>query len=84
MTRKEKLYERAKRARANFSFNDACALAESVGFEFERQAGSHRIYSHPKAGMILNLQDVGGKVKPYQLRQLLDAIDDFGLLEGEP
>ncbi len=32
---------------------------------------------------ILNFQNVGGKAKPYQVRQLLKVIEDYCLLEDE-
>ena len=73
MGRFEKLVQRATEAPGNLRFSDLCALAEMAGFIFDRAAGSHKIYKHP-AGFMMNFQDVNGKAKPYQVRQLLDFI----------
>lgn len=37
------------------------------------------IYRRDGVDRLLNFQSEGGEVKAYQLRQLLDAVDDFGL-----
>ena len=73
MGRFEKLLQRAIEAPGNLRFADLCTLAEMAGFVFDRAAGSHRIYKHPMGGM-MNFQDVNGKAKPYQVKQLLDYI----------
>jgi len=36
MTRKKKLYSKARTVSANLSFSELCLLAESAGFEFRR------------------------------------------------
>ena len=84
MTSFEKLYEKAKLSPNNFSFEDLCLLAEKAGFVFARQSGTtHRIYKHAKIkaleGMI-NLQNVRGKAKPYQVRQVLALIEEYELM----
>jgi len=40
-----------------------------------RQRGSHHIFRRPGSPRLLNLQDVRGMAKPYQVRQLLAAMD---------
>jgi hypothetical protein len=62
------------------SFEEICALAEAFGFVFKRQDGtSHRVYGHPSLSHLMggfqNFQECKGKAKPYQVRQLLKAID---------
>ena len=39
--------------------------------------GSHRVYRHATARTIMTFQEVNGMAKPYQVRQLLDVIDDL-------
>lgn len=64
----------------NYSFDDFCNLIERVGFEFKRQSGSHRIYSHPEFENgppnydTLNIQNYKGKAKPYQIKMFVDFI----------
>jgi predicted RNA binding protein YcfA (HicA-like mRNA interferase family) len=49
-----------------------------MGFEEDRQAGSHRMFVHP-CGAVLNLQNEGGQAKPYQIKQFLEAVDAYRL-----
>jgi hypothetical protein len=44
-----------------------------------RTEGSHRIYLHPTIPELVNLQDVGGQAKPYQIRQVLRLIERYNL-----
>jgi predicted RNA binding protein YcfA (HicA-like mRNA interferase family) len=80
-----KLYEKAKNSPNNIYFKELCRLAEKAGFQQRKQQSgtSHRIYTHPKLRKEkpLSFQSDGGKAKPYQVRQLLDLIDAYGLLE---
>ncbi len=68
----------------NVRFRDLQRLVAACGFELVRVGGSHHIYAHPSAPAILNLQEVRGVAKPYQVRQFLDLLDRYDLgLEGE-
>jgi hypothetical protein len=73
MSKYEKLLQKAINAPGNLRFADLCGLAELGGFVFDRSAGSHRIYKHG-SGVMMNFQDVNGKAKPYQVKQLVDFI----------
>jgi len=63
----------------NVSFEDFCRLLEHLGFSNVRTGGSHRIYSHPSIPELVNLQDVGGQAKPYQIRQVLRLVERYNL-----
>ena len=63
----------------NIGFRDFQNLAEGYGFRLERISGSHHIYSHPDIPEGLNLQPDRGKVKPYQMRQLIDLVEQYNL-----
>jgi len=81
MVRAEKLYRKARESRGrNIHFHDLCSLAEAAGFRFDRQRGAHRIYKHDDLDVILNFQENRGEAVPYQVRQLLDLIDEHRLL----
>lgn len=81
MARAEKLYRRFRDSRGkNVHFHDLCTLAEKVGFSLVREKGSHRIYKHPGIGQRLNLQPKAGDAKPYQVKQLLNLIEDHELM----
>ena len=59
----------------NVKFSDACRVAKHF-FGAPRQDGtSHKVYKMPwKGDPRINLQSVKGKAKPYQVKQLLQAI----------
>jgi hypothetical protein len=64
-------------------FERLCAIAEAFGFRFSRQKGSHEVYVHGEIGEILNFQNVGGKAKAYQVRQFIEILEKYNLMEGE-
>jgi predicted RNA binding protein YcfA (HicA-like mRNA interferase family) len=73
--------KRLSEARANITslrFANLCALAECFGWVFVRQSGSHRLYKRNGSTTLLNFQeDRNSRAKPYQVRQLLAAIDQL-------
>jgi hypothetical protein len=53
------------------------ALLLSLDVE-ERTSGSHHIFSRHDIAELINLQEVkGGKVKPYQVRQLRELLIQY-------
>ena len=79
-----KLLERALRAPQNFRFSEACALTEAFGFRLSRISGSHHIFVHPSIPELINLQEVHGQAKPYQIKQLLQLVERHNLVLGGP
>lgn len=67
----------------NIRFRDIQRLLDDFGFELDRIAGSHHIYTHPDVAEIINIQDVKGEAKPYQIRQIIQLIERYGLAEEE-
>lgn len=63
----------------NVAFADVQSLVTRLGFELQRINGSHHIYVHPDVDAPLNLQDLRGQAKPYQLRQLMRVIEQYDL-----
>ena len=81
--RPRKVYEKILAGSRNARFEDVCRLAEEFGFFRDRISGSHHIYRHPR-GLMLNLQpDRNGQAKIYQVRQLLDLVEENGLTLGD-
>lgn len=74
-----KLHGKLKASQDNVSFSDLCKLAEMVGFSFDRQRGAHKVFTHEKYPRIMNFQEVKGKAKPYQVKQLLNFISEHNL-----
>jgi hypothetical protein len=66
---------------ASVSFSGALKVAEHY-FGEPRKSGSHYVFKMPWAGdPRINLQQAkGGGAKPYQVRQLLAAIDRLAAL----
>ena len=68
----------------NIRFSDMINLAIGFGFETSRIEGSHHILSRPDIPELVNLQDVKGQAKPYQVRQFLKLVEKYNLtLEDE-
>lgn len=63
----------------NVAFRDMTKLVEGFGFRLQRTAGSHHIFIHPSVPELLNLQEVGGEAKPYQIRQFLRLVERYNL-----
>ena len=81
---KRKLFQRIVNNPRNVRFETLTMLATSFGFKLVRIQGSHHIFSHSQIDEIINLQDIQGMAKPYQVRQLLGLIERYNLsLEGE-
>ena len=79
-----KLLQKVLASPVNVRFEEACALARAFGFHLSRVKGSHHIFVHPSVRELLNLQDVRGKAKAYQVRQLLQLVERYNLpLGGE-
>jgi predicted RNA binding protein YcfA (HicA-like mRNA interferase family) len=57
-------------------------LVEAAGFTLARVSGSHHIFVHPSIPELVNLQDVQGQCKPYQVRQVLQLLDRYNLKVG--
>jgi len=78
--RPEKLLRRLTRGElANVRYSDLERLLQRFGFHHVRSSGSHRIFSHPEIPQLLNLQNVRGEVKPYQVRQFLRLVEWYDL-----
>ena len=79
MTKKQKLLQKALSGSKNIRFSEMVTLVEAFGFRLSRVKGSHHIFVHPQARELINLQDVGGKAKPYQIRQFLRLVERYNL-----
>ena len=76
---KRKLLRKLASGPRNIRFAEATACAEAFGFRLARISGSHHIYVHPDVPELVNLQNVDGQAKPYQIKQLLGLVERYGL-----
>lgn len=63
----------------NVRFDDMVSLVQAFGFRLVRVSGSHHIFVHSKTPEPLNLQEVDGQAKPYQMRQFLKLVERYNL-----
>jgi hypothetical protein len=84
MNRKKLLARLSRGQLCNVAFSDIVDLVRGFGFEIVRIRGSHHIFHRPGVSEMLNLQEVNGGAKPYQVRQLLRIVERHDLrLEEE-
>jgi predicted RNA binding protein YcfA (HicA-like mRNA interferase family) len=84
MNRRRLLTRLSQGSLTNVRFVDLVHFAEGLGFRLARTSGSHHILNHTALPELLNLQDVKGQAKPYQIRQLLKLVERYNLrLEDE-
>ena len=75
----KKLLSRIARGSHDVRFADLIALVEGFGFRLSRVSGSHHIFVHNDVRELVNLQNVGGKAKPYQIQQWLRLVERYNL-----
>jgi predicted RNA binding protein YcfA (HicA-like mRNA interferase family) len=84
MVNKRKILLKALSGSKNIRFDNMVSLVEGFGFRLACVKGSHHIYTHPDVSELVNLQEVDGKAKPYQVSQFLDLVEKYDLrLEGD-
>ena len=80
---KRKLLQKVLNNPRNVRFNELITLVEAFGFRLARVKGSHHIFVHPQLQELVNLQDVSGQAKPYQVRQVLKLVEQHSLELGD-
>lgn len=77
MARREKLLAAIRNNPKGVRFADACKAAELIGFIRAGGRGSHTVYARKGEPVILNFQNRGGGLPPYQARQLIEMMDKY-------
>jgi len=81
---RRKLLKKIVGGSKNIRFTDMVNLVRGFGFELSRTEGSHHIFFRPDTPELVNLQNVKGKAKSYQMRQFLKLVEKHNLkLEDE-
>lgn len=80
---KKKLLAKVSGGSKNIPFGEMVALIEAFGFRLSRINGSHHIFTHSQVRELINVQEVDGKAKPYQIRQFLQLVELYNLKLGE-
>ncbi len=81
--KRRKLLHKAISSPKNVRFDEMATLMEAFGFRLSRVKGRHHIFVHPEVRELVNLQNVGGKAKPYQIRQFLRLVERYNLTMGD-
>jgi predicted RNA binding protein YcfA (HicA-like mRNA interferase family) len=68
------------RSDANIALRDLRGLLLRLGFE-ERTKGGHHLFRKSGVPVLINIQEAGGKAKPYQVRQVRKVILDYKLMD---
>ncbi|MBC7813936.1 MAG: type II toxin-antitoxin system HicA family toxin [Burkholderiales bacterium] len=81
---KRKLLKKILSGSKNIRFDELETLVIAFGFHLPHINGSHHMYAHSEIPELLNLQDVKGQTKPYQVAQFIKLIERYDLkLEDE-
>jgi hypothetical protein len=78
MTKREKLLAAIRANPKTVRFDDACKIAERLGFTHKGGQGSHCAFGRTDEPDLLNFQSRGGCIPPYQARQLIRMMDKYG------
>ncbi|HSV96379.1 MAG TPA: type II toxin-antitoxin system HicA family toxin [Spirochaetota bacterium] len=62
----------------NIEFQELCGVLQRLGFS-ERIKGDHHIYYKDNVVEIINIQPLGSKAKPYQVKQVRNVITKYKL-----
>jgi len=84
LNRRKLLKRLSEGAVQNVTFSDFRNLVEGFGFVLRRRNGSHHVFARPGIAEMVNLQNVAGQAKPYQIRQFLRLVERYNMaLETE-
>jgi predicted RNA binding protein YcfA (HicA-like mRNA interferase family) len=78
-----KLLEKALNSPQSLRFSEVLKLTQAFGFQLDRISGSHHILRRAGIPELVNVQNVRGMSKPYQVRQLLKLVERHNLSLGE-
>lgn len=76
MSKKAKLIAQILANPANVRYDDACKVAQWLGFEAKGGKGSHAVFVHP-TGLMLNFQNRQGLILAYQADQLARIVEQL-------
>jgi hypothetical protein len=80
MAKIETILDMMRREPGNVSFNDFKKVCESYFGKPRQDGSSHAIFKTPWPGdPRVNIQNANGKAKPYQVGQVLQAIEKLGI-----
>ena len=83
MTKPSKLYQQLLANPGTIiSFRDFERLVDAFGWEHRRTKATHQHYAHPDVPTILTINPDGKSAHRYQVRLLLEFVEEYGLHMG--
>ena len=82
MGKREKLVARLKTVPADFTWQDLTALLKTLGYQKVQGSGSRVKFNNGNADQMINLHKPhpGNIIKRYALRQLIEKLEQGGLI----
>ena len=77
MSKSDKLLQLVFTVTTSLRFEDACKIAELIGFSRKGGQGSHVVYGRDNEIELLNFQNRNGMIKPYQIKQLRSMVKKY-------
>jgi len=77
--KKQKLLIKILENPKNVKFHEFVSLVEAFGCRLSRTRGIHHIFTHQGIDELINLQNVHGQAKPYQVKQFLELVEKYNL-----
>lgn len=76
MTKTENIFRKMKNSPNGIRYTDLCKICDQFFGEPRQESSSHRVYKTPwPDDPRVNIQNRNGMAKPYQVRQVLKAIE---------
>lgn len=76
---KQKLLQQILNNQKNVKFNEFVTIIEAFGFFRARTDGSHNIFKNTLVNEFINIQNVNGEAKPYQIKQFFSLVEKYNL-----
>jgi hypothetical protein len=84
MVRVDRVEARMRETTTNIAYNDLHRVCRHYFGQPRQQSGSHAVFKTPWQGdPRVNIQNANGQAKPYQVKQVLAAIDKLNQTEEE-
>lgn len=75
----QKRWQSLLRSPNNVRFVEFVLIVKAFGFRLLRTSGSHHIFGRQGIPEQINIQNVKGRAKPYQIRQFLKLVEKYNL-----
>ena len=83
MAKIDEIISKMKQNAGGIRFSDLCKICDHFFGEPRKSASSHRVYKTPWQGdPRINIQNYKGKVKAYQVKQVLLALEKLEVNHG--